>query len=40
VGKDGVFGLVEQGGTPSRDLSSPDLADERQQPRAKILRLP
>lgn len=40
VGKDGVFGLVEQGDHPSTDLSSPDLADERQQPRARIRRTP
>jgi hypothetical protein len=40
VGKDGVFGLIEQAGSPSKDLTSPDLADERQQPRARIRRLP
>lgn len=40
VGKDGVFGLVEQSGTASNDISSPDLADERQQPRARIRRTP
>lgn len=40
VGKDGVFGLVEQSGSASKDISSPDLADERQQPRARIRRTP
>jgi len=39
VGKDGLFGVLSQDATPSRELESPDLADERERSHDLILRL-
>ncbi|HVR82879.1 MAG TPA: hypothetical protein VMU54_01125 [Planctomycetota bacterium] len=38
VGRDGLFGVLSQGGTPSHDLECPDLADEREGSTSLILR--
>lgn len=39
VGKDGLFGVLRHDATPSRELESPDLADERERSTSVILRL-
>ncbi len=39
VGKDALFGVLSQDATPSRELESPDLADEREGSRYFLLKL-
>ena len=39
VGKDGLFGVLRRDSAPSRELESPDLADERERSTSVIMRL-
>lgn len=40
VGRNGLFGRRVEGATPTQDVSSPDLADERERTRSIIRRFP